>query len=75
LGDINTGTWSSKLGVERKADGLAALKKYCCEIQKSENLIQSGRISQERLRLKKGCFAVDDDDDAKMAVHVQRQVK
>jgi hypothetical protein len=41
-GDISTETWSSRLGVGRKADDLALQKKkkkknYCCEIDRSEN--------------------------------------
>jgi hypothetical protein len=44
LGDMNTGTWSSRLGIGRKADGPCSVKiSYCCEIQKSENRMQSGR--------------------------------
>jgi hypothetical protein len=36
-------------------------KKNCCEIQRCENRMQSGRIFWRRLWLKKGCFARDDD--------------
>jgi hypothetical protein len=32
LGDMNTETWSSRLGVERRADEHAVSKNYCCEI-------------------------------------------
>jgi hypothetical protein len=39
LGDVNTGTWSSRLGVGYKADDLALSKKYCYEIQRTENRI------------------------------------
>jgi hypothetical protein len=36
LGDINTGTWSSRLGVGRKAGDLALCeKKICHKIQKN----------------------------------------
>jgi hypothetical protein len=34
LGDLNTGTWSSRLRVARKAEDLALSKKYFCEIQR-----------------------------------------
>jgi hypothetical protein len=40
LGDINTETWSSRLGIGQTC----AAKKYCCKIQRSENQMQSGRI-------------------------------
>jgi hypothetical protein len=44
-GNINTGTWSSRLGVRRKANDPALLKNnYCSEIERSENLGESGRI-------------------------------
>jgi hypothetical protein len=44
LGDTNTETWASRLGVARKADDLAPLKKKFCENQRSENRMKSGRI-------------------------------
>jgi hypothetical protein len=36
-------------------------KNYCCEIQRTENQMLSDRILYGRL--KKGCFANNDDDD------------
>jgi hypothetical protein len=56
--DINTGKWSSRLGVGRKAEGLAHVKKLCCEIQRSEKVT----AYFARLYFKKGYFANDDDD-------------
>jgi hypothetical protein len=38
-------------------------KEYCCEIQRSENLMQSGRIFFGKICFKIGCFANDDDDN------------
>jgi hypothetical protein len=35
----------------------------CCEIPRSANCLQSGKIFQGRLWLKNGCFANDDDAD------------
>jgi hypothetical protein len=37
LRDIYTETWSSRLAVERKAVAAMFVKKYCWEIQRSEN--------------------------------------
>jgi hypothetical protein len=50
LGDINTGTWSSMLGVD-------LYEHYCCEIRRGENRIKYGRIF-----LSKGCFANGDEE-------------
>jgi hypothetical protein len=36
-------------------------KNYCCEIQRSKNRLQSGRILYRKLWLERGCYATDDD--------------
>jgi hypothetical protein len=44
LGDINTGTWSSRLRVGHKGDNLTLQKMDSCEIQRSETQMQSHRF-------------------------------
>jgi hypothetical protein len=47
--------------VDARLTTLLFIQIYFCEIQRSENLVQSGGILYGRLWLKKGCFASDDD--------------
>jgi hypothetical protein len=44
LGDTNTMVWSSSLGDGRKADDIVLCMNYCCEIQRNERRMLSGRI-------------------------------
>jgi hypothetical protein len=61
-GDINTGTWASRLEVGHKFDGLVLYKNI---VEKSKE-VKTGQSNSRRnghiwkKRIKKGCFANDD---------------
>jgi hypothetical protein len=59
LGDINTETYSSSLGVGRKADDLAAAAAKSKQVKTGCSLAET---SKEGCGSKKGCFAIEGDD-------------
>jgi hypothetical protein len=65
LGDINTVTWSSRLGVGCKADDFTR-KKYCSQIQRNEhrmiNLVESSVVAVAERWLFSNDYDYDDDD-------------